>query len=141
MAPISSSWQDKLLHECRIFIANLDAQAHILRCDPDSRGKERIGDVSQAVVDLSIRTDRIIDIAFGMIARAPDSEIIRRNTAFWCREDDGNYKFENVFLTMEHDLVHMTLALNRDPCQCKCNDIARRLEGIARKVSFNLNVR
>jgi hypothetical protein len=45
-----------------------------------------------------------------------------------------------VFLSVEHDLVHITLALNKGPCQCKCNDIAARLDRIARKVSFNLNV-
>ncbi|KAJ6149462.1 hypothetical protein N7471_000661 [Penicillium samsonianum] len=120
------SWQDKLLHECRIFIANLDAQAKILRCDPGGRGKERNTDVSRAVVKLSIQTDRIITIALRMVAGAPDSEIIRRNTAFWCHEAVGHYRFENVFLSMKHDLVHITLALDKDPCQCECNEIARQ---------------
>ncbi|CAG8904843.1 unnamed protein product [Penicillium egyptiacum] len=140
MPQVFSSWQDKLLHECLIFKDNLDVQANILRCDPDGRGKERNMDVSRAVAKLSAQTDRIIDIALCMVARAPNSEIIRRNTAFWSREDDGHYKFENVFLVIEHDLVHMTLALNKHPCQYKCNDIAGRLERIARKISFNLNV-
>ncbi|KAJ6189332.1 hypothetical protein N7519_004240 [Penicillium mononematosum] len=140
MPQVFSSWQDKLLHECRIFKAGLDIQANILRCDPDGRGKDRHADVSRAVAKLSARTDRIIDIALGVLVKAPDSEIIRRNTAFWNREDDGHYKFENVFLSMEHDLVHITLALKKGPCQCECNNIAARLDRIARKVSFNLNV-
>ncbi|KAJ5478156.1 hypothetical protein N7530_003665 [Penicillium desertorum] len=82
MPQVFSSWEDKLLHECRIFVAGLDIQANILRCDPDGRGKERQADVSRAVAKLSARSDRIIDIALGVLVKAPDSEIIRRNTAF-----------------------------------------------------------
>ncbi|KAJ5504311.1 hypothetical protein N7463_007185 [Penicillium fimorum] len=140
MPRVFSSWQDKLQHECRSFRDNLDAQAHILRRDPDGRGAERHIDVSRAVVKLSAQADRIIDIALRMAAEAPDSDIIRRNTAFWCREENGRYTFENVFFGMEHDLVHVVLALKKDPCQCKCNDMGARLDRIARKVAFNLNV-
>ncbi|KAJ5205944.1 hypothetical protein N7491_003432 [Penicillium cf. griseofulvum] len=140
MPQVFKSWQGKLQHECRKFRDNLDTQAHILQHDPDSRGKERHADVSRAVVKLSARADRIIDIALRMVAEAPDSEIIRRNTTFWCREVNGHYKIENVFVGMEHDLVHIVLALKKDPCQCKLDDMAARLDRIARKVSFNLNV-
>ncbi|KAJ5202679.1 hypothetical protein N7449_004758 [Penicillium cf. viridicatum] len=140
MPPVFSSWQDKLRHECHIFKANLDTQADILRSDPDGRGKKRIRDVSRAAGELSIQADQIMNIALSMVAEAFDSEIIRRNTTFWRRGHDGHYKFENVFLGMQHDLVHIILALNKDPCQCKCDDIAGRLERIARKVSFDLNV-
>ncbi|CAI7645394.1 unnamed protein product [Penicillium glandicola] len=98
------SWQNKLQEECHVFKTNLDAQAHILRYDPDSRGRERLMDVSREVVKLSGQADGIIDIALCMVTDAPDSELIRRNTTFWCREDDGRYKFENVFLAMEHEL-------------------------------------
>ncbi|EKV04692.1 hypothetical protein PDIG_87770 [Penicillium digitatum PHI26] len=132
--------QDKLLDECRIFKTNLDVQVHILQCDPDDRGKKRIKDVSRAVVELSVQTDRIINIALDMVAGAPDSEIIRRNTAFWSRGLDGHYKFEDVFLAIEHDLVNIMLALKNGPCDCYCADIAGCLDGMARKVSFHLNV-
>ncbi|OQE43155.1 hypothetical protein PENCOP_c003G04272 [Penicillium coprophilum] len=140
MPQVFSSWQDKLQHECGKFRDNLDAQAHILQHDPDKRGKERHADVSRVVVKLSAQADRIIDIALRMVAKAPDSELIRRNTSFWCREANGRYKFENVFVGMEHDLVHLVLDLKKDPCQCKCNYMAARLGRIARKVAFNLNV-
>ncbi|KGO78371.1 hypothetical protein PITC_068340 [Penicillium italicum] len=140
MPPAFPTLQDKLLHECRIFKTNLDAQVHILRCDPGGRGKKRIKDVSRAVAKLSVQTDLIINIALDVVAEAHDSEFIRRNTAFWSREPDGHFKFENVFLGMEHDLVRIILALNKGPCECNCADIAGRLEKMARQVSFHLNV-
>jgi hypothetical protein len=45
-----------------------------------------------------------------------------------------------VFVRMEHDLVHIVLALKKDPCQCRLDDMADRIDRIARKVSFNVNV-
>ncbi|KAJ5374992.1 hypothetical protein N7517_006998 [Penicillium concentricum] len=133
MPPVWSSWQEKLQHECSSFRYNLDAQAHILQHDPDRRGKERHTDISRAVVKLTGQADGIIDIALRTVTEAPDSDIIRRNTTFWCREEDGRYKFENVFLGMEHDLINIVLALKKDPCQCECNRMGARLDRIARK--------
>lgn len=140
MPPVLSSWQDDLLHECRIFKANLDTQANILRCDPDGRGKERIGDVIRAVWKIAIQTDQIINIALSMVAEASDSEIIRRNTTFWHRGRDGDYKFENVFLGMKLNMSILLWTLKKDPCQCRCDYFARSLERIAGEVSYHLNV-
>ncbi|KAF7527807.1 hypothetical protein PCG10_002279 [Penicillium crustosum] len=140
MSPVLGSWQDYLLHECRIFKNNLDTQANILRCDPDGRGKERIQDVIRAVWEITIRADLIISIALGMITEASDSEIIRRNTAFWRRGRDGHYKFENVFLRVKLDISSVLWTLNKDPCQRRCDCFAGGLERIARQVSYHLNV-
>ena len=140
MPHVLPSWQDYLLHECRIFKANLDTQASILRCDPDSRGKERIRDVIRAVWEIAIRADLIINIALSMVVEASDSEIIRRNTSFWRRGRDSHYRFENVFLGVKLDICPVLWTLNKDPCQCRCDYFAGGLERIARQVSYHLNV-
>ncbi|KAJ9484253.1 hypothetical protein VN97_g9124 [Penicillium thymicola] len=88
----------------------MDTQSNILRCDPDGRGKERIRDVILAVGKLDIQADRIISIALSMLAEASDSEIIRRNTAFWHRARNGYHRFENVFFWHEARDESVTMA-------------------------------
>lgn len=114
-APVLPSLQDKLLHECRIFKANMDTQSNILLCDPDGRGTERIGDVILAVAELDIQADRIISIALGMLAEASDSEIMRRNTSFWLRAHNGYHKFENVFYGMKREMSQLLWILKQRP--------------------------
>ncbi|KAJ5779379.1 hypothetical protein N7457_007099 [Penicillium paradoxum] len=136
MSPILLSPYDQLLHECHTFKANLESQAHALRYD---RGLERNGDVFRAVVRLSLQTDRILELGLRMIADTPDNNITRRYPSYWSREGDTS-KFETVFHRLERDLDQMALALNSDPSQETCQEIAERLEEIAGQVVFDFGL-
>lgn len=140
MPPVFPPLQDKFLHECRTFKTDLDAQVHIIRCDPDGGGEKRISEVARAVGNLSNRMSQIICIAIDMVDRAPDSEILRRNTAFWSLGPDGHFKFADVFIRMERDLIHIMLVLIRSPSERNCTGIAGHLNKMARQISFHLNV-
>lgn len=136
MSPVFLSWHDHLLHECRTFKANLYSQAQTLKYE---RGSVRNGDVSRAIVRLSLQTDRIIDIGLGMIAGAPDNKVTRRYPSYW-RCDSGTSKFEKVFRRLERDLDQLALALKKDPSPAKCDDLVECLEEMVKNIAFDFDI-
>ena len=55
------------------FKADVEAQAHILRCDLNELGSEGIGDVAREMIRLFLQTGRIVDVGLQLVVGAPNS--------------------------------------------------------------------
>ncbi|KGO78122.1 hypothetical protein PITC_041530 [Penicillium italicum] len=109
------TWEEIYREECLSFKASLEAQAQILRNDPESQGVDRIKGVRKELILLSHQAERIKEAAFEMVDETPDSIYVRNATPEWLSPRFGDPQLEQVCISMEYSLDRLAFELRSDP--------------------------
>ncbi|CAI7641141.1 unnamed protein product [Penicillium crustosum] len=109
------SWEEIYKEECLSFKASLEAQALILRNDPENQGVDRINDVRKELISLSHQAERIKEAAFEMFDESPNSVYVRNGTPEWLSSRFGDPQLEQVCISMEYSLDRLAFELRSDP--------------------------